>query len=67
MSEVSRDESCGCHLREEHQTDEGEAERDDARYATVQVWEHRGEGLEPDLHHEDLGFDEVEPTARSYK
>jgi len=67
LDAIERDESCGCHLREEHQTDEGEAERDDARYATVQVWEHRGEGLEPDLHHEDLGFDEVEPTARSYK
>ena len=67
LDAIERDESCGCHLREEHQTEDGEAERDDARYATVQVWEHRGDGLEPDLHHEDLSFDDVEPTARSYK
>lgn len=64
---IERDESAGCHLREEHQTDEGEAVRDDKHYATVQVWEHRGEGLDDDLHHEHLDFDVVEPTARSYK
>ncbi|MEZ5060358.1 MAG: fumarate reductase/succinate dehydrogenase flavoprotein subunit [Solirubrobacterales bacterium] len=64
---IERDESAGCHLREEHQTEEGEAVRDDKLHATVQVWEHRGEDERPDLHHEHLSFDEVEPTARSYK
>ena len=41
---IERDESCGCHLREEHQTDEGEAVRDDDHFAGVQVWEHTGDG-----------------------
>jgi succinate dehydrogenase / fumarate reductase flavoprotein subunit len=63
---IERDESCGSHLREEHQTEDGEAERDDRHYSHVQVWEHRG-GDEPRLHHEDLRFDVVEPTSRSYK
>jgi succinate dehydrogenase / fumarate reductase flavoprotein subunit len=63
---IERDESCGCHLREEHQTEDGEAERDDRHFANVQVWEHRGEE-DPALHHEDLRFEVVEPTSRSYK
>jgi succinate dehydrogenase / fumarate reductase flavoprotein subunit len=64
---IERDESCGSHLREEHQSDEGEAVRDDRRYSHVQVWEHRGTGEDPALHREDLNFDVVEPTQRSYK
>jgi succinate dehydrogenase / fumarate reductase flavoprotein subunit len=64
---IERDESCGSHLREEHQSDEGEAVRDDRRYSHVQVWEHRGGDEEPALHREDLHFDVVEPTQRSYK
>ena len=64
---IERDESCGCHLREEHQTDEGEALRNDERYSNVQVWEHRGEREQPALHHEDLEFEVVEPSTRSYK
>ena len=64
---IERDESAGCHLREEHQTDEGEAVRDDEGFARVQVWEHSGNGSGPGLHHEELEFDVVEPTARSYK
>jgi succinate dehydrogenase / fumarate reductase flavoprotein subunit len=64
---LERDESCGCHLREEHQTEDGEAIRDDERFANVQVWEWRGEGEEPALKTEDLGFEHVEPVTRSYK
>jgi len=64
---LERDESCGCHLREEHQTEDGDALRDDERYAHVAVWEHRGEDAEPALHTEDLSFDDIEPTQRSYK
>jgi succinate dehydrogenase / fumarate reductase flavoprotein subunit len=63
---IERDESCGSHLREEHQTEDGEAERDDRHYSHVQVWEHRDD-REPKLHNEDLHFDVVEPTSRSYK
>ena len=64
---IERDESCGCHLREEHRSEEGEAVRNDDEYANVQVWEHTGDGSEPELHREELGFEVVEPTTRSYK
>ena len=64
---LERDESCGCHLREEHQTEDGEAVRDDERFANVAVWEHRGEGAEPVRHTEPLKFEVVEPVTRSYK
>jgi succinate dehydrogenase / fumarate reductase flavoprotein subunit len=63
---LDRDESCGCHLREEHQSPDGEAIRDDQRFANVTVWEHRGEGDEPGRHTEDLSFEEIEPVTRSY-
>jgi succinate dehydrogenase / fumarate reductase flavoprotein subunit len=64
---IERDESCGCHLREEHQTEEGEPLRDDDRYAHVAVWRHRGDDADPDLQREPLAFAEVEPVSRSYK
>jgi succinate dehydrogenase / fumarate reductase flavoprotein subunit len=64
---LERDESCGCHLREEHQTDDGEAVRDDARYAHAAVWEYTGPDSEPELHHEDFDFEVIEPSTRSYK
>jgi succinate dehydrogenase / fumarate reductase, flavoprotein subunit len=64
---IERDESCGCHLREEHQTEDGEALRDDRRFAHTAVWEYTGEGSDPKLHIEDLEFEEVELTQRSYK
>jgi succinate dehydrogenase / fumarate reductase flavoprotein subunit len=63
---LDRDESCGCHLREEHQSPDGEAIRDDQRFANVTVWEHRGEADEPRRHTEDLSFEEIEPVTRSY-
>jgi succinate dehydrogenase / fumarate reductase flavoprotein subunit len=64
---LERDESCGCHLREEHQTEEGEAVRDDERFAHVAVWEHRGDGTEPVRHTEPLKFEMLEPVTRSYE
>jgi succinate dehydrogenase / fumarate reductase flavoprotein subunit len=64
---LERDESCGCHLREEHQSEEGEPRRNDDNFAHVAVWEHRGEGAEPALHREELEFEQVEPVQRSYK
>ena len=64
---LQRDESCGCHLREEHKTEDGEAMRDDEHFANAQVWEWRGEGAEPGLTTEDLSFEELQPVTRSYK
>ncbi len=62
-----REESCGGHFRVEHQTAEGEAKRDDARFAHVAAWEHRGPDQEPVLHKEPLAFETVELAVRSYK
>jgi len=63
---LAREESCGCHLREESQTEENEAKRDDINYSHVAVWEYRGED-EPTLHKEKLSFENVTPSQRSYK
>jgi succinate dehydrogenase / fumarate reductase flavoprotein subunit len=62
-----REESCGGHFREEHQTGEGEARRDDEQFCNVSVWEYQGEGQEPKLNTEVLEFENVELTQRSYK
>nr|MDQ4041728.1 fumarate reductase/succinate dehydrogenase flavoprotein subunit [Actinomycetota bacterium] len=62
-----REESCGCHLREDHQTEEGEAVRDDRRFSHVSVWEYAGPGEEPIEHREHLDFDVIEPVTRSYR
>ncbi len=64
---LERDESCGAHFREEHQTEEGEAARDDARFSHVAVWEYAGEGATPRRHEEPLTFEYVKPAQRSYK
>ncbi len=64
---LEREESCGCHLREEYQTEEGEPIRDDERFSHVAVWEHRGEGEEPVRNIEPLEFEALKPVARSYK
>jgi succinate dehydrogenase / fumarate reductase flavoprotein subunit len=64
---LARDESCGAHLREEHQTPDGEALRDDRDYCHVAVWEHKGHGQKPERHIEPLKFEYVPPTQRSYK
>ena len=64
---LERDESCGGHFREEHQTPEGEAMRDDERFAHVAAWEFTGVGSDPVLHKEPLVFENVALTQRSYK
>jgi succinate dehydrogenase / fumarate reductase flavoprotein subunit len=62
-----RDESCGCHLREEHQGEDGEPIRDDDRFAHVAVYEHQGDGAEPVRQIEQLEFNELHPKKRSYR
>jgi succinate dehydrogenase / fumarate reductase flavoprotein subunit len=64
---LHREESCGGHFREEHQTAEGEARRDDDRFAYVAAWEFTGEAAEPRLHREPLHFEHVHLAQRSYK
>ena len=64
---LEREESCGGHFREEHQTNEGEAQRNDEDFMHVSAWEFHGVGEEPTLHKESLTFDHVPPTTRSYK
>ncbi len=62
-----REESCGGHFREEHKTEEGEARRDDENFCHVAVWEWMGEDQAPQAHKEELEFEYVELTQRSYK
>jgi succinate dehydrogenase / fumarate reductase flavoprotein subunit len=63
---LDRKESCGGHFREEYQTEEGEALRDDENYMYVSAWEFKGIG-QYDLHKEPLNYEVVHPSARSYK
>jgi succinate dehydrogenase / fumarate reductase flavoprotein subunit len=62
-----REESCGGHFREEHQTEEGEAKRNDKKFAYVAAWEFTGDNKPPVLHKEALEFEYVKPSQRSYK
>jgi succinate dehydrogenase / fumarate reductase, flavoprotein subunit len=64
---LHREESCGGHFREEYQTEEGEALRDDDNFAYVAAWEFAGEGRAPALHKEPLEFEHVQLAQRSYK
>jgi succinate dehydrogenase / fumarate reductase flavoprotein subunit len=64
---ILREESCGAHLREEYQTAEGEARRDDENFCHVAAFEHRGVGAEPVRHVEPLTFENVHLATRSYK
>jgi succinate dehydrogenase / fumarate reductase, flavoprotein subunit len=64
---LHRNESCGGHFREEYQTPDGEALRDDESYSYVGAWEYSGERSEPVLHKEQLSFENVKVTQRSYK
>jgi succinate dehydrogenase / fumarate reductase flavoprotein subunit len=64
---LDRNESCGGHFREEYQTPEGEAQRDDEHYSYVAAWGYRGYGNAPELHKEPLEFHYVHPSQRSYK
>jgi len=64
---LQREESCGCHFREEHQTADGELQRDDERFAFVAAWEYTGDDAAPVMHREPLRFETVHFTTRSYK
>ena len=64
---LERNESCGGHFREEHQTEDGEALRDDENFAHAAVWEFKGDGKAPNRHQEKLTYDNVKLAVRSYK
>jgi len=64
---LNREESCGGHFREEHRTAEGEALRNDEDYAYVAAWKYKGDNETPELHKEDLKFENIELKQRSYK
>lgn len=64
---LQRNESCGGHFREEHQTQDGEAQRDDKNYTYVANWLYQGPNQAPQMRKEQLNFEEVTPTQRSYK
>jgi succinate dehydrogenase / fumarate reductase flavoprotein subunit len=67
LDALKREESCGGHFREESQTEENEAKRDDANFSHAAVWEYKGQGTTPELHKEPLVFENVTPSQRSYK
>ena len=64
---LNREESCGGHFRVEHQTEEGEAKRDDEHFVYAAVWEYKGENEAPELTKEPLNFEFVHPAQRNYK
>ena len=64
---LEREESCGAHFREEHQTEEGEARRDDENFSYAAAWEFQGVDKPHTLHKEELTFEHCKPTQRSYK
>lgn len=64
---LARDESCGCHLRDEHQTEENEAKRNDEDFTFVSVFEYKGEGKKPELNKESLKFNAFPLATRNYK
>ncbi len=64
---LEREESCGGHFREEYQTEDGEAKRNDEKFAHVGVWEYKGVGNKPERGQEELTFENVELAVRSYK
>jgi succinate dehydrogenase / fumarate reductase flavoprotein subunit len=66
LDALHREESCGGHFRVEHQSPDGEAERDDARFAYVAAWQHGGDQRPPTLHRERLSFEHAAPTRRVY-
>ncbi|MBN2165062.1 MAG: fumarate reductase/succinate dehydrogenase flavoprotein subunit [Marinilabiliaceae bacterium] len=64
---LNREESCGGHFREEYQTEEGEALRQDDKFAYVACWEYQGEDKEPVMHKEELVYDNIKMVQRNYK
>jgi succinate dehydrogenase / fumarate reductase flavoprotein subunit len=67
LDALTRAESCGGHFREESQTEDGEARRDDENFSFVSAWEYTGDPSRSELHKEPLAFEYVKPTQRSYK
>ena len=67
LDALHREESCGGHFREEHQTADGEARRDDENFTYVAAWEYKGHSASPELHKEPLVFENVHLGVRSYK
>jgi len=63
---LTREESCGGHFREEHQTPDGEAQRDDKNFCHVAAWEYKGDGKPAERHIEPLTFDNVHIAQRNY-
>jgi len=64
---LAREESCGCHFRVEHQTEDGEARRDDGRFAHVAAWTPGAPGRGPEALIEPLAFETMPPSERSYR
>jgi succinate dehydrogenase / fumarate reductase flavoprotein subunit len=64
---LTREESCGCHARVEHITDDGEAQRHDDEFSFVSAWKYSGDPSKPALTKEELHFEFVRPTTRNYK
>lgn len=64
---LERDESCGGHFREEHQSEEGEAQRVDEKFSHAAVWEYKGDDKTPARHEEQMTFEHVKFSSRSYK
>ncbi|MBP8777523.1 MAG: fumarate reductase/succinate dehydrogenase flavoprotein subunit [Bacteroidaceae bacterium] len=64
---LNREESCGGHFREEHQTEEGEAKRDDANFSYVSCWNYKGDDVAPELLKEELNYEFVKVQTRNYK
>jgi succinate dehydrogenase / fumarate reductase flavoprotein subunit len=67
LDALHREESCGGHFRLEHQTEDGEAKRNDEKFTYVAAWQWKGVGVAPELHKERLDFEYVKPSQRSYK
>jgi succinate dehydrogenase / fumarate reductase flavoprotein subunit len=67
LDALEREESCGGHFREEHQTEEGEAVRNDKKFSYVAAWEYQGSQSSPKLNKEQLKFEYAKPSQRSYK
>jgi succinate dehydrogenase / fumarate reductase flavoprotein subunit len=64
---LTRNESCGGHFREEYQTPDGEAMRNDKEFSFVSAWEYMGDDKEPKLHKEELKYEAIEVKVRNYK
>ena len=67
MDALNREESCGGHFREEYQTEDGEARRQDDKFMYVAAWEYKGDDQEPALHKEALNYEEIKVAQRNYK